>query len=833
MFNNNLLSARLTSSTDYSLQNSEISLEDVEDINTNQKEESNQESDTETYLQKVNDLTKKELQMIDGVGEVYSQKIIEAENIETTDDLEYIDGIGEITADKIEEFVRNLEENLKNKEDEENKEKQKEDKDKNEEEVVVKKEELIKLAELIDELKEREEKVIKSEDDGDGSEEERKELEKVDINKAGEEELQEITGIGPAYAERIIENRPFCRLDELTEVSGIGESTLENIKDQDLAKVDECKTKNKNEEDKDGEGEDNEDQDKEGEKIEGLKEEISILEEDYSDLRASLRDAERSLREIKSNHEDELITVQRQRDRCRYPDQININKADESDLKILNNVGESRAKDIFESDNFETLEELTNVTGIGEGTIENWIREGVACTWGEQNGGGDGGDDSDDSDDGGESGDDDDDDGGDGDESEDEDGEEDQELEKVEINSATKEQLIKIYGVGSSIAEKILDYRETDFFCALSDLTEINGLGESTLESIKDEGLATIDPPTDCFENQIKIVDYPEEVFISEENNLDIKFLDFKNLDYQITIKIISGDILVEKTKELNLDEEKLKTFSFRLNEDLEIGSHLDLMVEVKNEGELVATKEISEFSEIKDQENYHLITFVETGNIEGVTINIFKDDDHLVEDLTGQEGQLEKELALGDYRLEASKLGYESIEKEFTVEDIDRVEFGLIKKELIKNNNFENWTDESPDGWTLDNQSGKSEGGKLQLGPHDYMGPYGEVANFNHQEAEGKEITYKLEAQVKGKGFVQLGLVRPGYTNARYGDWELIDGDDWTTIEYEISKDVRDQFNPQGEFIIRHTSCEETAGKEVEMDKLDIKVDSVSLTTT
>lgn len=58
----------------------------------------------------------------------------------------------------------------------------------------------------------------------------------ISINSAGAEELDELPGVGPVIAERIVqwreENGPFSSIDELSEVSGIGPSIIEQIRDQ-------------------------------------------------------------------------------------------------------------------------------------------------------------------------------------------------------------------------------------------------------------------------------------------------------------------------------------------------------------------------------------------------------------------------------------------------------------------------------------------------------------------------------------------------------------------------------------------------------------------------
>ena len=59
----------------------------------------------------------------------------------------------------------------------------------------------------------------------------------IDINSASSEELDKLAGIGTVKAQAIIQARPFYSLDNLLNANGIGNATLDKIKQQELACV--------------------------------------------------------------------------------------------------------------------------------------------------------------------------------------------------------------------------------------------------------------------------------------------------------------------------------------------------------------------------------------------------------------------------------------------------------------------------------------------------------------------------------------------------------------------------------------------------------------------
>ncbi len=53
----------------------------------------------------------------------------------------------------------------------------------------------------------------------------------ININTASQEDIDGLPGIGPVYAARFIENRPYEDVAELKEKSGVSESVIDKIKD--------------------------------------------------------------------------------------------------------------------------------------------------------------------------------------------------------------------------------------------------------------------------------------------------------------------------------------------------------------------------------------------------------------------------------------------------------------------------------------------------------------------------------------------------------------------------------------------------------------------------
>lgn len=57
--------------------------------------------------------------------------------------------------------------------------------------------------------------------------------------------------------------------------------------------------------------------------------------------------------------------------------------------------------------------------------------------------------------------------------------------EKININTANKNELMELNGVGESTANKIIEYRKTTAFIEIEDIMNVPGIGESKFENMK------------------------------------------------------------------------------------------------------------------------------------------------------------------------------------------------------------------------------------------------------------------------------------------------------------------------------------------------------------
>ena len=57
---------------------------------------------------------------------------------------------------------------------------------------------------------------------------------------------------------------------------------------------------------------------------------------------------------------------------------------------------------------------------------------------------------------------------------------------KININTASKDQLMTLKGIGSKVAYRIIEFRKNHTFTSIEELMEVKGIGQKIFDSNKD-----------------------------------------------------------------------------------------------------------------------------------------------------------------------------------------------------------------------------------------------------------------------------------------------------------------------------------------------------------